>query len=322
MQKLNESARGVFVISVTPFTERGDIDYQSADRLVEFYLARGIDGMTILGMMGEAQKLTSGESIAFARHVLKRVGGRIPVIVGTSSPGLAAMAELTAAVMESGAAGVMVAPPSTLKTDADITRYYTAVAATIGSDVPFVLQDYPQSTGVVIAPSVIVEIVRTLPSCVMLKHEEWPGLAKIAALRAASARGDIRRISILVGNGAIMLPEELRRDADGAMTGFSFPEMMVDVCRAHAAGNPDRAADLFDAYLPLARYELQPGLGVAIRKYILAARGILASPALRRPAPMLSADDRTDIDRLIARQTRRLNELGEVGISKETARMG
>jgi 4-hydroxy-tetrahydrodipicolinate synthase len=119
MQKLNETARGVFVISVTPFTERGDIDYESVDRLIEFYLACGVDGMTILGMMGEAQKLTGDESVAFARHVLKRVAGRVPVIVGVSSQGFAAMAELTAAVMESGAAGVMVAPPSTLKTDAE-----------------------------------------------------------------------------------------------------------------------------------------------------------------------------------------------------------
>ena len=124
--------------------------------------------------------------------------------------------------------------------------------AAIGAEVPFVLQDYPQSTGVIIAPSVIVEIVKRLPSCVMLKHEDWPGLAKIAEVRAASQRGDTRRISILVGNGAIMLPEELGRGVDGAMTGFSYPEMMVEVCRAHFAGKLERAADLFDAYLPLA----------------------------------------------------------------------
>lgn len=310
MPKLDESARDVFIISVTPFTDRGDIDYASTDRLIEFYLERSVVGMTILGMMGEAPKLTAAESVEFARHCLKRVAGRMPVVVGVSSPGFAAMRELTAAVMDSGAAGVMVAPPSTLKTDGDIVRYYGNVVAAIGADVPFVLQDYPQSTGVVIAPAVIVEIVKTLPSCVMLKHEDWPGLAKIATLRAASNRGEMRRISILVGNGAIMLPEELRRGADGAMTGFSYPEMMVEVCKAHAAGRPDRAADLFDAYLSLVRYELQPGLGMAIRKYVLAKRGAIASPAMRKPAPALSADDKAEIDGIIERQTRRLKELG------------
>jgi len=310
MQKLDESARDVFIIAVTPFTDNGEIDYASVDRMVEFYLERGVVGMTILGMMGEAPKLTAGESVAVARHVLKRVGERVPVVVGVSSPGFAAMRELTAAVMDAGAAGVMVAPPSTLKTDADIVRYYTNVVAAIEADVPFVLQDYPQSTGVIIAPSVIVEIVKRLPSCVMLKHEDWPGLAKIAEVRAASQRGDTRRISILVGNGAIMLPEELGRGVDGAMTGFSYPEMMVEVCRAHFAGKPERAADLFDAYLPLARYELQPGLGMAIRKYVLAQRGAIASPAMRKPAPLLSADDKAEIGRLMERQARRLKALG------------
>jgi 4-hydroxy-tetrahydrodipicolinate synthase len=310
MKKLDESARDVFIIAVTPFTDNGEIDYASVDRMVEFYLERGVVGMTILGMMGEAPKLTASESVAVARHVLKRVGDRVPVVVGVSSPGFAAMRELTAAVMDAGAAGVMVAPPSTLKTDADIVRYYTNVVAAIGAEVPFVLQDYPQSTGVIIAPSVIVEIVKRLPSCVMLKHEDWPGLAKIAEVRAASQRGDTRRISILVGNGAIMLPEELGRGVDGAMTGFSYPEMMVEVCRAHFAGKPERAADLFDAYLPLARYELQPGLGMAIRKYVLAQRGAIASPAMRKPAPALSADDKAEIGRLMERQARRLKELG------------
>ena len=310
MTKLDESARDVFIIAVTPFTESGEIDYPSVDRMVEFYLERSVVGMTILGMMGEAQKLTAEESVAVARHVLKRVGERVPVVVGVSSPGFAAMRELTAAVMDAGAAGVMVAPPSTLKTDGDIVRYYASVVAAIGAGVPFVLQDYPQSTGVTIAPSVIVEIVKTLPSCVMLKHEDWPGLAKLAAVRAASQTGEMRRISILVGNGAIMLPEELRRGADGAMSGFSYPEMMVEVCRAHFAGKPDRAADLFDVYLPLARYELQPGLGMAIRKYVLAKRGAIDSPALRKPAPALSADDKAEIERLMERQARRLKELG------------
>ena len=310
MKKLDESARDVFIIAVTPFTDNGEIDYASIDRMVEFYLERGVVGMTILGMMGEAQKLTAAESVTSARHVLKRVGDRVPVVVGVSSPGFAAMRELTAAVMDAGAAGVMVAPPSTLRTDADIVRYYTNVVAAIGADVPFVLQDYPQSTGVIIAPSVIVEIVKRLPSCVMLKHEDWPGLAKIAEVRTASQRGETRRISILVGNGAIMLPEELRRGADGAMTGFSYPEMMVEVCRAHFAGKLERATDLFDAYLPLARYELQPGLGMAIRKHVLAQRGAIASAAMRKPAPLLSADDKAEIGRLMERQARRLKELG------------
>ena len=144
----------------------------------------------------------------------------------------------------------------------------------------------------------------------MLKHEDCPGLAKLSSIRAASERGEVRRVSILTGNGGgLFLPEELTRGADGAMTGFAYPEMMVDVCRAFAAGDIEKAHTIFDAYLPLARYEQQAGIGLAVRKYILAERGVIASAAIRKPGPKLSAADIADIARLTVRQTRRLVEI-------------
>jgi 4-hydroxy-tetrahydrodipicolinate synthase len=310
MALLDESAKGVYVIAVTPFTERGGLDLESADRMVDFYLEKGATGLTLLGMMGEASKLTAEESRVLVRRVLGRVNGRVPVVAGVSGPGFAAMTELTKSVMDDGAAGVMVAPPSTLRTDDQIVGYYDMVAEAIGAKTPLVLQDFPLSTQVQFTPKVILTIAERLANMVMLKHEDWPGLAKLSALRAASDAGKARRISILVGNGGVFLPEELSRGADGAMTGFAYPEMMVDVWRAHAAGKIERAHDLFDAYLPLARYEQQPGPGLAIRKYVLAKRGVIASPALRKPGAALSAADIADIERLITRQTRRLQELG------------
>ena len=313
MPILDESAKGVFVIAVTPFTDSGALDLASTDRVVDFYLERGADGLTLLGVMGEAPKLTAEEARIFVRRVLGRVDGRIPTIVGVTAPGLAPMRELAQSVMGDGAAGVMVAPPSTVRTDDQVYNYFEGVAETLGASVPFAVQDHPLASGVQIAVPVILRIVKNLPTCVMLKHEDWPGpgLAKLSAVRAASERGETRRISILSGNGGgLFLPEELLRGADGAMTGFAYPEMMVDVCAAHAAGDIDRAFDLFDAYLPLARYEQQSALGLAVRKHILAQRGAIASAALRRPGARLSEADMADIERLIARQTRRLREIG------------
>jgi 4-hydroxy-tetrahydrodipicolinate synthase len=310
MAKLDESAAGVYIIAVTPFTDTGALDLDSTDRMVDFYLERGVTGFTILGMMGEAPKLTLAESRSFVKRVLNRLDGRVPVVVGVSSPGFASMSELTAAAMDAGAAGVMVAPSGPLKTDDQIVAYYTNVVDAIGPGTPFVLQDFPQSTGVVMAPSVIARIVRTLPSCVMLKHEDWPGLAKLSALREMMTRDELRRISVLVGNGALFLPEEMERGADGAMTGFAYPEMMVDVVNAYKAGQRDRARDIFDAYLPLARYEQQPGPGLAVRKYVLQKRGAIASAALRKPAPKLSAIEIDEVERMIARQDARLKEIG------------
>lgn len=303
---LDETAKGVFTIAVTPFLPDGALDTASIDRMVAFYEEKGASGLTILGMMGEAGKLSAEEALTVVRRVTGRTS--LPVVVGVSAPGFAAMRALSAEAMEADAAGVMVAPPSTLKTDDQIADYFRMAAETLG-ETPFVLQDFPLATGIVIPPKVILDVVADCPTCVMLKHEDWPGLEKISALRRASDAGS-RRISILCGNGGLFLPEELERDADGAMTGFGFPEMMADVIAAREAGDPDRARDLFDAYLPLVRYEGQPGLGLAIRKHILAGRGAIAHPAIRRPGPKLSAEAVAEIERLIGRQTARLAELG------------
>ena len=310
MRKLDASAKGVYLIAVTPFTDDGALDLASTDRMVDFCLQAGVTGLTVLGIMGEATKLTAEESRVFVKQVLTRVAGRVPVVVGASAPGFAPMRELTESVMALGASGVMVAPPSAVRTDDQIVAYFDMVHETLGKDVPWVLQDHPVATGVQMSTTVIVRILKNSPTCVMLKHEDCPGLAKLSAIRAAGDRGETPRVSILTGNGGgLFLPEELTRGADGAMTGFAYPEMMVDVCRAHAAGDVDRAQDIFDAYLPLARYEQQAGIGLAVRKHILAARGVIASAAIRKPGPKLSALDIADITRLTARQTRRLAEI-------------
>jgi 4-hydroxy-tetrahydrodipicolinate synthase len=307
MPLITSDTKGVFVIAVTPFEENGVIDHASIDNMIDFYYDKGADGLTILGMMGEAPKLTQNEAIEVTRRTLRRSDGK-PVIVGVSASGLAAIGELSKAVMDMGAAGVMVAPPSSLKTDDQIVAYYRNVVETIGTEVPIVLQDFPLSTGVQIAPGTLRTIFEAHPSIVMLKHEDWPGLQKITDLRNDEAKG-CRRVSILCGNGGMFLTEELRRGADGAMTGFGYPEMMVDVYRLSAEGKFETAQDLFDAYLPLMRYEQQPGLGLAVRKYVLAKRGAIASAAQRRPAAALNAASIQEVERLIARQQRKLEEL-------------
>jgi 4-hydroxy-tetrahydrodipicolinate synthase len=155
------------------------------------------------------------------------------------------------------------------------------------------------------SPGVIRRIVSELPSCVMLKHEDWPGLEKISALRGFEADGSMRHIAILCGNGGLFLDYELERGADGANTGYAFPDMLCDVVRLSQAGQREEAHDLFDAHLPLLRYEQQPGVGLAVRKYVLMRRGLLASASQRQPAAVLSAAARAEVDHLLQRLARR-----------------
>jgi 4-hydroxy-tetrahydrodipicolinate synthase len=282
---------GVYAIMPTPFTDDGAVDTESVDRLVDHYEAIGVSGLTILGQMGEAPKLDQEESVGIVTRILGRT--RLPVVVGVSAPGFAAMARLTAASMDAGAAAVMIAPPNTLRTDDQIVSYYEAV--------PVVVQDYPLTFSVVMSPAVIRRMVNEIPGIVALKHEDWPGLEKISALRESERSGAMRPLSILCGNGGLFLDFELERGADGAMTGYCYPELLVSLVNLAQRGAKEEAHDVFDAHLPLLRYEQQPGIGLAVRKYVMKQRGLIRSEHQRRPALSLSPTARSEVSFLMRR---------------------
>jgi 4-hydroxy-tetrahydrodipicolinate synthase len=246
---------------------------------------------------------SAAEALMVADRVVRRAGTK-PVIVGVSAPGFAAMQALARSVMNQGAAGVMIGPPNTLRTDDSIVGYFGQAVEAVGRDVPWVLQDFPAMNNVIMTPGVIRRIVNDNPSLKVLKHEDWPGLEKVSALRGFEADGSMRHISILVGNNGLFLDFELERGVDGANTGYAFPDMLVDCVRLAKQGKRDAAHDLFDAHLPLLRYEQQLGVGLAVRKYILKRRGLLASDAMRAPCTALTATARAEIDYLMARLAR------------------
>jgi 4-hydroxy-tetrahydrodipicolinate synthase len=276
------------------------LDLESTDKLADFYIEKGVSGITVLGMMGEAQKMAPEESEQFLLRILKRVGGAVPIVVGVSDPGMSNLVRLSRFSMDNGAAGVMVAPLAGLGTEQKVYNYFAQVFEALGDDIPVCYQDYPLATRTEISVALFNKMVTDFEQLVMLKHEECPGLNKISAVRKASDEG-LRRVSILCGNGGLYLPQELARGADGAMTGFAYPEMLVAVVALHRAGEHDRAEDVFDAYLPYIRHEQQPGFGLALRKEMLHRRGVMASPRVRAPGPMMNAMDHKELDRLISR---------------------
>ena len=302
--KLDETAAGVFIISATPFKKSGALDIESTKKLIDFYIEKGVHGITILGVMGEAPKLSSNEAELFVCTVLKQVNQQVPVIVGVSNAGLDNLVNLSKISMDQGAAGVMIAPTVGLGTEMKIYNYFSKVLEALGDDIPVCYQDYPFLTKSEISVNTFNRLVNDYKQLVMLKHEEWPGLDKLSKVKASMDTGDIRRISILTGNGGLYLPQELQRGADGAMTGFAYPEMLVEVYDLHKKGEIDAAENLFDAYLPYVRYEQQPGFGLAVRKETLFRRGAINSPAVRQPGPNLSSQDEAELTRLISRVER------------------
>src|SRR5437763_17028460 len=139
----------------------------------------------------------------------------------------------------------------------------------------------------------------------MFKHEDVPGLKKLTQIRKAFDGAARRYISILVGNGGLYVPQELARGADGIMTGFAHPEMLVSVFALFAAGRRDEAEDLFDVYLPLVRHEQHPGFGLPVRKRILRRRSAIAFAAPRPPGLKLQDAGMAEHEQLQSRHEAR-----------------
>jgi 4-hydroxy-tetrahydrodipicolinate synthase len=300
---LSES-KGFFVVAQTTFDDRGALDLDSLDSLIDFYLRHGVDGFTVLGVAGEAHRLTPDEALQVASRYLQRSNGK-PVIVGVSNTSLAQLTELTRAVMDRGAAGVMIAPPGGLKTEEDLLAYFGTVFAQIG-DVPMVLQDFPFSTGVWMSVPSILRLIERHPQIQVLKEEDLPSIHKITRLRQSPGR----RIAILTGNNGMYLPLELGRGIDGPMAGFSHPEMLAGVYRLFTQGRVEEANDMFDRYLPLLSYEAQGAWGVAARKEVMRRRGAIKHATMRTPGPKLTKEDMAELDMLVRRVEKAVAEAG------------
>lgn len=308
---LDNCAADVYPIAITPFDGDGKIDLEGLDRLTDFFVACGVPGITYLGVLGEASKLSGEESMQILGAALRRAAGRAQIIVGAGHVGFDNLRDFAARVMDAGASAIMVSPAGGLKTDEQVLRYFDGLVRAVGEQVPIVLQDYPQNSGVYLSASLIGALLQQHSSIKVVKHEESSALRKISVLRAQEASGQRQRVSILVGNSGIHLPQELRRGADGANTGVAFPEMLVEVCRRFSVGEPESGEDLYDLFLPLVRHEQQPGIGLALRKEIFRRRGLIASARLRAPGPALDSDDHRELGQLLDRLLAKLRAYGE-----------
>ncbi len=289
----DDRLRGVWNIVPTPFAPDGALDVASLPGLTAFVRRCGVDGMTILGVLGEAAKLTDGERRQVTAGVIDAAGD-LPICVGVTHPGTDGAVAFAREAQAMGAYSVMLAPPALAKpNDAAVLAHYRAVADAI--ELPIVVQDHPASSGVHMSVDLLVDIARHAPACRVIKLEEEPSPPKVGRLLAADP--DLR---ILGGLGASMLLEELRRGAAGTMTGFGFPEILVDIVGRFMAGDEAGAREVFHRVLPLIRFENQPGLNLAIRKHLYRRRGAIASERVRAPGPTLDPGTIADLDAVLA----------------------
>jgi 4-hydroxy-tetrahydrodipicolinate synthase len=286
--------RGVYTIALTPFTDKGDLDDKSIGSLSEFYVDAGVHGITILGIMGEAHKLSDAERRAITERYVAAVGGRVPVVVGCSAVATKVVAERVQEAEKAGATAVMVAPPNNQRSLDLVFEHYRRVAEVVS--VPVVVQDEPVNTGVVMPAPFIARLVNEIGGCRYVKLEEAPTTIKISSL----LKGIETDVGVFGGLGGMYFYEELVRGASGIMTGFAYPHVLVETYRLFVNGERREAQEYFFRYLPLIRFEAQLGVGgVGIRKEILKLRGVITSSHVRFPAPSLDEETLQELEDLV-----------------------
>ena len=252
--------------------------------------------MTILGVLGEADKLTERERERVTEIVIETAGDRLPICVGTTHAGTDGCIAYSRRAQEQGAMAVMVAPPKLARTnDAALERHYLAVAEAI--DIPVVVQDFPPAVGgIMMSVELIAKLAAASPRLAFLKLEDDPAPMKITQIKAVS-----KDVKIFGGLGGMMFLEELRHGAIGTMTGFAFPEILVEIFTKFTAGDRNGATEVFYKYLPIIRFENQPRINLALRKHIYHLRGVIASSRVRAPFTPVDTDTLADLDDILAR---------------------
>ena len=283
---------GVIPILATPFREDESFDAESMANLVGLMKRIGVDGITVLGVLGEANRLNDAEREAVVRTAVAAADG-LPVIAGASASGTKAACDLACMAESLGASAVMITPHAEpVPSDERVFQHFRTITAT--TRLPVVLQDHPASSGVHMPIDLMLRMVRELPSITCIKEEAVPSPPKIRALKAGMSE---RPIPILTGLGALYGLFDLEAGSDGFNTGFAFPEVLMAMVDAAHQANWQRARELYTRFLPLIVFEQQPG--VAVRKEILRRRGAIAANRVRQPGAPLNPDTGKQLARLI-----------------------
>jgi 4-hydroxy-tetrahydrodipicolinate synthase len=286
---------GVFSVLATPFTSSGDIDLDSLKRVVDMFIADGVNGFTALGVTSEVARLTESERDAVLDTVVAQVNGRVPIVAGTTAEGLRTCIEYTRKAKAAGASAVMISPPRMPKINSDaVARHFADVAAAV--DIPIIVQDYPPISGYAMEASLLARIARDVPSARTIKLEDPPTPLKTSRILEQTKGLEVR---VFGGLGGVFLLEELMAGAAGAMTGFAFPAILVQIVGLFRTGKTDEAADVFYRKVPLMRFEFQEGIGMAIRKEVLRRRGAIAHAGIRPPGGVLDQTTMAALDRVM-----------------------
>ena len=271
---------GLWGILATPFMgPHYELDKQSLTRLVQHFESLGAQGVVALGVFGEGSALNSQEQEEVIKTVCSSTD-KMKIIVGISERSTSPAIEQSIRALESAGkklSGLMVQvnSPNAEILSKHLTKIYEETNTGI------VLQDYPVVSGIKISTAQILETIKNCPFIIAVKSENPPTAQVISELTAMT------KVPIIGGLGGVGLIDELEAGAAGAMTGFSYPEGLIEAIQAYSDKGFEGAREAFAKWLPLANFEAQPGIALAIRKRIYQERGIFTESTVRPPSPKM-----------------------------------
>ncbi len=281
--------KGIYPIVPTPFLDDGAVDYVSIERLIDCLAAKKVHGIAIMGALGEGPKMTDAERTEIIQLYRKRMPGDMHLVVGTRAPATDP-AKLQAQKARDLGADALLLGPHGIQKDKPLLEYYQQVSD--AAQIPCVIHDYPAVTGITMSVELITKMFQTAEHIKYLKLEDPPTGMKFQALKM-SVGERLRVFGALGGNYAL---EELQLGAVGIMTGFVYAELLVQLFNHAQAGEWEDAKQLFYDFLPLTRWEFQPGVGISLRKHLFKRMGVFTSTKVRHPG--MDADQVT-VDQML-----------------------
>jgi len=280
----DNSLRGIIPVLPTPFKEDANLDLDSLDRLIEHALTWGAQGVAILGVASEVEKLTAEEYETIAERAGREVMGKLPLVVGVSAANTKAAVKSATIARRVGASAVFAKAPAPSRpeaAEAEALDYYLAI--TKAADLPVMVQNFALASGDsgVISMEALARVVRADHRIRYVKEETPPpaGNGKITQIRRVL--GD--SVTILSGLGGITLVDDLRRGATGNMPGSVLVRALVRIFEYWTQGKEEEADRLHSTILPLIVFRARWGNAV-VTKTILRDRGVLKTATVRPPA--------------------------------------
>jgi len=292
------SISGVLPVVHTPFLEDESIDYESIARQIEWAFTQGAHGHCT-GMVSELLRLSTAERIELNGTLAEANAGRGVFIAGVGAESTRHAIEYAQAAEDSGCDAIMAIPPiSTALPPGELLGYFSALAEHV--DLPLVVQDASSYVGQPIPLDVCVKLLEEFgPDKILFKPEAAPVGPNLSALRDSTGG----RARIFDGSGGISLVDCYRRGIVGTMPGMEFLSGIVALWKALEHGDEQATYKLYLPICALVSLQLQAGLDgfLAIEKYILASRGLLATDVRRKPhAWDLDEETRAELERLLA----------------------